>query len=78
MRRWTAWRAERSERFEERTGAIANDLCQFDQTSLLILPREQENEPVLECHADQLGMQFTQHPLGVRGPPLINLSVLLP
>lgn len=46
--------------------------------ALLILLREQENEPVLQQQTNELGIQFTQDVPAVRRVPFSNSSVLLP
>lgn len=69
-------RAIPCKRFEQRTGCIAHDLCQLHQASLLILPGKEDNEPVLEQHSNEFGIQLTEDTPGIGGAPLINLPVL--
>jgi hypothetical protein len=38
--------------------AVTDDLSQFDQTALLILPSQEDNEPMLEQNPDQFGIQL--------------------
>ncbi len=71
-------RADACQSFEERTGGIADHLCQLDQTALFILPGEKDDEPVLQEQSNELGIQLTEDPPLVRRSPFINPSVLLP
>lgn len=67
-----------SQSFHQRPSSIAYHQGQFNQAALRILPGQQDDEPVLQHHADQLGIQFAQHPPGVCRSPLINVPILLP
>src|SRR6266516_4910345 len=64
-----------SQSFHQCPGGITDHLRKFDPAALLMLPGKEHHEPVLEHHADQLRIQLAHHPPGVRGSPLINLSV---
>ena len=66
------------QRFHERPSRITYHLGQFDQAALRIVPGEEHDEPVLQHHPDQLGIQFTQHPPRIGRVPLIHLTVLFP
>jgi hypothetical protein len=66
------------QRCHERPAGITHDLGQFDQATLGILPGEEHDQPVLQQHADQLGIQFTPHAPRIGRVPLIHLAVLFP
>ena len=43
--------AKTSQRLHDAPAGIAHDLCQFDQTALRVVPGKQDDEPVLQRHA---------------------------
>ena len=64
--------------FHQGVGAIAHHLGQFDQTALCVVPGKEDDEPVLQHHPNQFGIDFTQGAPGIGRAPLVDLGVLLP
>ena len=47
-----------SQSFHQGETAITDHLSEFDQTALLILPGQKDNEPMLQQNANQFGIQL--------------------
>jgi len=58
--------------------AIADHLSEFDEAALLILPCQENNEPILQQDPDQFGIQLAQNPPAVCRALCIDLAILLP
>ena len=67
-----------SQRIHQQPGGVAHDLGQLDQAAVRIVPGEEHDQPVLQQHADQLGIHLTQDAPRVAGAPLVDASVRLP
>lgn len=52
-------RAIAGQSFHQALGTIAAHLGELDQTPLRVLPGEEDHEPVLQNHPNQLGIHFT-------------------
>ena len=74
----TAQRAFPSQGFHQGSSTIAHHLGQLDQAALRVLPGKEHDEPVLEHHADQLGIHFTQRPPGIGRAPFVHPPMLFP
>src|SRR5258708_5185342 len=73
-----AQRAISSQGFHQGVGAIAHHLGEFDQTALSVLPGKEHDQPVLQYHPNQLGIQFTHRSPGMGSAPFIHMGILLP